>query len=426
MTNPRVVPLDQIAERIVREGRSRVSELKAELQQPSDDWRQHLLKSERSGTPKPLLANCMIALRQAPEWHGVLGFDEFQGAIAIRKEPPINSAARTPWSDHLDRLLTEWLQREGISVGVEVAAQAAQTAAQEHPFHPVREYLESLQHDGRPRIDTWLTEYLGVEDSNYARAVGSRWIISAIARVFKPGAKADCCLILEGPQGIYKSTALRALSDPWFTDEIADLGSKDASLQAAGAWIIEIAELDSMNRSEVGRIKAFISRNADRFRPPYGRRVIEAPRQCVFAGTVNHSNYLRDETGARRFWPVECHSIKIDELRRDRDQLWAEAVVRFKAGEAWWLDTRELIEAAGAEQSDRYERDPWEEPISAWAEGRSDITIDQVLRFAIGKTADKLFQADQNRASRCLRALGWSQVRIRSGEDRQRVWRRHE
>jgi predicted P-loop ATPase len=131
-------------------------------------------------------------------------------------------------------------------------------------------------------------------------------MISTVARIFEPGVKADCCLILEGEQGSGKSSALRTLAAPWFTDEIAELGSKDAALQSHGVWIIELAELDSMSRADVGRIKAFMSRSVDRFRPPYGKRLIESPRQCVFAGSVNHSDYLRDETGARRFWPVEC------------------------------------------------------------------------------------------------------------------------
>jgi predicted P-loop ATPase len=132
-------------------------------------------------------------------------------------------------------------------------------------------------------------------------------LISAVARVYEQGVKVDCALIPEGEQGLMKSTALKALSEPWFTDEIADLGSKDAAMQTRGVWVIEIAELDSMSRAEVSKIKSFISRVTDRFRPPYGKRLIESPRQCVFAASVNHSTYLRDETGGRHFWPVTCY-----------------------------------------------------------------------------------------------------------------------
>src|SRR5271170_1715417 len=246
----------------------------------------------------------------------------------------------------------------GIYVSVEIAGLAVQTVARDRTFHPVRQELNALKWDGTRRIDGWLSLYLGAEPSQYTSAVGSRWLISAVARIYDPGAKADCALILEGDQGLMKSTALKTLAEPWFTDEIADLGSKDAAMQTRGVWVIEIAELDSMSRADVSKIKGFISRTTDRFRPPYAKRLIESSRQCVFAGSVNHSAYLRDETGGRRFWPVACNRILIEDLERDRDQLWAEALVRFEAGETWWLDTLELIRTAEREQADRYESDP--------------------------------------------------------------------
>jgi len=164
------------------------------------------------------------------------------------------------------------------------------------PFIPCAN-MELIVWDGTNRLDTWLTTYLGAEDSNYVRAVGARWLISAIARIYRPGAKAYCCLILEGAQGSKKSTALKTLAGPYFADELADLGTKDSVLQTQGVWIIELSELDSLSRAEVGRIKAFMSRTTDRFRPPYCKRLIESPRQCVFAGSVKHSSYLRDDSG---------------------------------------------------------------------------------------------------------------------------------
>ena len=253
-----------------------------------------------------------------------------------------------------------------------------------------------------------------------------------MARIYQPGAKADCCLILEGPQGLKKSTALKTIAGEWFTDEIADLGSKDAAMQTRGVWIIEIAELDSMSRADVGKIKAFMSRACDRFRPPYGRRLIEAPRQCVFAGSVNQSTYLRDETGGRRFWPVACTRILIDELARHRDQLWAEAVVRYREGSVWWLDSVELNRVAHQEQSDRYEGDPWDELLAEWLEhptARHDsgvplyvfssnddsVSIHDALIHAIGKRPEYWTQGDKNRVGRCLRALGWERYRDREG-----------
>jgi len=224
-----------------------------------------------------------------------------------------------------------------------------------------------------------------VEDNAYARAVGARWLISAVARIYQPGAKADCCLILEGPQGIRKSTALRTLAGEYFTDELADLNSKDAALQTRGVWIIELSELDTLARSEIAVIKAFMSRTSDRFRPPYGKRLIESPRQCVFAGTVNHHDYLKDDSGGRRFWPVQCGRIDVGQLERDRDQLWAEARAKYIGGALWWLETAELVEAAEQEQTERYEEDPWTEVIAEWAEVRETVALSEILENCLAK-----------------------------------------
>jgi predicted P-loop ATPase len=378
----------------------------------AEGWRSRLMVTG-DGKPRALLANAITALQYAPEWEGVLGFNEFSLGVVMLKSAPWGGKAATAWTDQEDRLTADWLQHQGILVGVEIAGQAVQTVARQREFHPVREYLDSLKWDGTSRIDGWLSLYLGVEQGEYAAAVGARWLISAVARIYKPGAKCDCCLILEGPQGAGKSRALKILGGDRFADEIAELGSKDAAMQTRGVWIIEIAELDSMSRAEVGRIKAFMSRPVDRFRPPYGRAVIEAPRQCVFAGSVNHSTYLRDETGGRRFWPVQCGRIDLEPLSRDRDQLWAEARERFNAGAVWWLESRELNEAATEEQAARYDGDPWDGAIANWIEARDSVTVEQVLTLCIQKPQKDCTQADQNRVARSLRALKWERFRQR-------------
>ena len=249
---------------------------------------------------------------------------------------------------------------------------------------------------------------------------------TAVARIYQPGVKVDCCLILEGPQGSRKSTALRTLAGEFFTDELADLGSKDAALQICGDLIVEISELDSLARSEIASIKAFMSRSADRFRPPFGKRVVECPRQCVFAGTVNHTEYLRDETGARRFWPVRCGFVDVERLAGDRDQLWAEAKARFSSGEKWWLDTSELIEITRQEQATRYQSDPWEEVIAPWLEGRVSASISELLDKCLNKPQAQWTQADKNRVGRCLRTLDWERYRERDGERLEWRWRRSE
>jgi predicted P-loop ATPase len=393
----------------------------------ADDWRARLIVSDNDrGSPKACLANAITALRFAPEKAGEIRFNEFSQGV--------EKTHGGWWTDQDDRLTTEWLQHNGIFVPVEIAGQAVQTVARDYLFHPVRDYLNSLKWDGVKRIDTWLCRYLGVPSSDYSFAVGSRWLISAVARVCSPGSKVDCCLILEGLQGLKKSTALKILGGEWFTDEIADLGSKDSALQTMGVWIIEIAELDSMSRGDVGSIKAFISRTTDRFRPPYGRNLITAPRQCVFAGSVNNSTYLRDDTGGRRFWPAACFRIMIDELQRDRDQIWAEAVVRYRAGDVWWLNTPELIRLAEKEQSERYEGDPWDEIIAEWVQSpvRRDpdsvgstirfssnsesVTVSDVLAHCIGKRQDLWTQGDKNRVARCLKAIRYERYKSREGD----------
>jgi predicted P-loop ATPase len=265
-----------------------------------------------------------------------------------------------------------------------------------------------------------------------------------VARIYQPGAKADCVLILEGKQGSLKSTLLSTIAGPWFTDEIADLGSKDASIQTRGVWVIEIAELDSMSRGAVGRIKAFMSRPTDRFRPPYGKRLIESPRQCVFAGSVNHTTYLRDETGGRRFWPVACTRILLDDLRRDRNQLWAETVVRYRAGSVWWLECPELNRAAALEQLDRYDGDPWDELIASWVRqpaercedghpvtpamtsDQESVTVVDVLTHCIGKRQEQWLQIDKNRVARSLRSMGWERYRQRTGNNLEWRYRKAE
>jgi predicted P-loop ATPase len=391
-------------------------------------WRDELLLN-LNGTVKPVLANAITALRTAPEWSGVLAFNEFAYFTVLQKPAPwMKPETEVPadWNPNEDILTAEWLHHQGIFVSVEITGQAVETVAREHPFHPVRHYLKDLVWEGAHRLQSWLADYLGVDPSPYATAVGSRWMISAVARVFEPGCKADCCLILEGEQGIRKSTALRVLAQPWFTDEIADLGSKDAALQTRGVWVIEIAELDSMSRSDIGKIKAFMSRATDRFRPPYGKRPIESPRQCVFAGSVNHGTYLRDETGGRRFWPVECKApvIDVDALAGIRDQLWAEATYLYFDGKPWWLDSVELNREAAEEQEDRYEGDPWDELILAWAESRESVSIADVLTLCLEKKKDQWTQLDKIRVARCLRAHRWERFNDRSGGSREWRYRR--
>ncbi len=371
----------------------------------------------RDGTPRALLGNAIITLRCSNEWSGVLAFNEFSKRCDPSKKAPFEGSEIGRWDDRDDTLATAWLQRHGIHVTHQIAGRAIQAVARDRPFHPVREYFDSLKWDGKKRIKAWLNQYLGVEHNDYSTAVGERWLTSAVARVFQPGCKVDCCLILEGRQGIGKSTALRTMGIPWFTDEMPELGTKDAALQTQGVLIIEMSEIgEHMNHSDVGRIKSFMSRSTDRFRPPWAAHASDFPRQCVFCGSGNLPAYLRDETGARRFWPVRCTRIHIDRLAADKDQLWAESVQRYRAGLPWHLDTPELSRLAEAEQAERYDEDPWHEGIVRWLGSKTEnISLEDVIRECTNKPRDQWTQDVKNRVARTLRALGWEPYRVRIG-----------
>jgi predicted P-loop ATPase len=419
---PQPEPMPDI-ERLLADEHARVSLKKGMPAMP--DWRDLLIKNDK-GVPRALLANAGIALRFAPELVGRLHHNTFTLANHIRGEVPWESlSVDRPWSDRDDVLCCEWLQKEGIHVHPPTVSEVSRVVAAENPYHPVRDYLDSLKWDKKARLKKFVSEYLGADPSNYTYAIGQRFFISCVARIYQPGCKADCMPILEGRQGARKSTAIRELvPDPkWATDEIADIGSKDSSMQTMGIWLIEIAELDSMSRAEVSKIKAFLSRTTDRFRPPYGRSIIESARQCVFIGSVNNESYLRDETGGRRFWPIRCGTIQVDRITADRDQLWAEAVHRFRAGENWWLDSELLNEIAEEQQEERYVGDPWDPQIAELIATRPTVSVREVLT-ALKIDPAKWTQADSNRIARCLRAKKWTRYQERSGTDREWRYRR--
>jgi putative DNA primase/helicase len=257
--------------------------------------------------------------------------------------------------------------------------------------------------------------------------LGVCWMVSAVARVMRPGCKVDTTLILVGDQGARKSTAIRILaSGPWFADTILDLQNKDFYENIQGVWLYELQELDSLRHREWTRVKAVLSSQEDRWRRPYGRRTEAHQRQVCFVGTTNESQFLGDPTGARRFWPVRCRGVvDVEALERDRDQLWAEAVVRFKRGERWHLEGEEVAWAAAIADRFRHE-DPWEEPVACWAGGQERFTLTECWRGALNREGREAPRAESMRLADVLRRVGYeTKERRRVGYGAQvRLWGR--
>ena len=317
------------------------------------------------------LHNVRLYLKHHPYLRGLYWYDEFADEIMIDRALglPVGGYPR-PIQDHDETELAQWLNSEFLSPSIANTAACLRAQAFSSPRNALAEWANGLQWDGKPRLDTWLTYYAGAEASEYTALVGRRFLISAMARLLSPGCKVDTMLILEGPQGLKKSSLVRAIAgDEWFSDQVGEVTNKDASQLIQGIWIMEIPEMDKFNRAEANAVKDFLTRRFDRYRPPYGRNVVRRERRCVFFGTINPDGvgYLKDTTGNRRYWPVKVTAIDLDGVVADREQLWAEAKVAYNAGEKWWIDEDE-VSLVEVEQDARRDEDPWEARILAWLE----------------------------------------------------------
>ena len=383
--------------------------------EPDTYWEQNLELNDKQRI-MPTLRNAVLMLTMDAAWSQVLAFDEFANDVVKTSAPPWSGAQPGPWSDADDSEAMIWLSHHyGVNFEHKTLLRAVNAAANRRRVHPVREYFASLKWDGTPRVREWLHTYLGALSDDYARAVGTKFLVSAVARVMRPGCKADSVLILEGEQGRWKSTVLSILAGAWFMDTPFVLGSNDAFLVIRGSLIVELAELDGFSRAESSRAKAFFSSPADTFVPKYIARAVRVPRQCVFAGTVNHGTYLRDSTGNRRYWPVRIFRGQIDELRADRDQLWAEAVHLYNEGVRWWVEPDEqALFSTGQEL--RYVGDAYADRIAEWAVGKSEFTMEQVLSDALKLDVSKWTRAEQTRVGEVLQELGWERRRRTNGK----------
>jgi predicted P-loop ATPase len=370
-------------------------------------WIAECIKDSK-GRPIANLANALLGLRSDPKFSEAFSYDEMLSS-ALFNGKPVRDVDVTEIQEYLQHAGLHWLGKDSTHGAVDLRAH-------ERSFHPVRNYLRSLRWDGIERINNWLTKYLNVDRTDYSDAIGRMFMIAMVARIFRPGCQADYMLILEGPQGIRKSTACKVLGGHWFSDNLPDVtGGKDVSQHLRGKWLLEISEMHAMSKVEAAQPKAFITRTEERYRPPYGRKEVIEKRQCVFIGTTNKSTYLRDETGGRRFWPVITGEIDIDALASDRDQLFAEAVRAFEAKAQWWPDAAFEAEHIAPQQEARYEADAWEDPIVEYLHNRDRVSVTEVARSALAIESARLGTTEQRRIGAILTRLDWVAGRDRRG-----------
>lgn len=419
----------------------------------SDDaanWMQQLDVDAR-GNPAKTIKNYKLIITWEPRLRGLIRLNAFTGRVDVLGELPWERPKAKQWTDSDTTQLRILMEAYCGKCAKADIADAVETVASEQAFHPVRDYLSSLTWDGAPRLDTLFINYLGAADTPYIRAVTRKSLVAAVARVMAPGIKYDTMPVLIGAQGRHKSSILAKLGGEWFSDSIRTFEGKEAMETIQGTWLNEVGEMQAMERSEINAVKAFLSKQDDYFRAAYGRQVVGRPRQCVFFGTTNTKDCLRDPTGGRRFWPIDIDqqdrtkNVWTD-LDDERDQIWAEAVMRFKLGEALHLPT-EIEEAARLQQRAHTEENPLEGMIAEFLETpipadwrnytldqrriymgggvvnadaskipREQICAAEIMCEMLGWSPSDLMK--NNRKSRevgdILRKLGWQEIGVRS------------
>lgn len=387
--------------------------------QSADAWESKLVRDGR-GNVVNNLANASVILGASPEWSGIFGYNEDTHDVELAHGGPcLDGAFPRAMRAGDEQAIAIWFQSSAwrLNVTPARALDALLVVARRRSYSPIRAHLKGLVWDRVKRLDGWLVRYCGAEDSPYTRAVGTCWLRSVAARGLRPGAKVDAMLVLEGAQGAGKSTVFALLGGPFFARISTLVGDRAVQLMS-GKLIAEQAELDALERAEVSATKAAITCEVDRVRLPYERRAADLPRTCVLAGTCNRSDYLRDETGGRRFWPVRVGAVDLGALGADRDQLLAEAVAEVQAGEVWHLVDPTLQAAQREAAEERRQVDVWEEMIApllaAECPGvrlsRVGVTVVQVLEY-LGLEKARWGYMEQRRVARALGALGWTRQR---------------
>lgn len=356
---------------------------------------------------------------------GILAYNEFTEQCTLIKRAPWHAENYVmpqdgkPWTDEDTIMCRYWLSKEkGFDVSVSIVDEAAIVVSKRSPNHPVRNYLNSIEWDKTPRLDTWLHDFCGVKDDSYSRAVAAKTLMGAVARVFDPGCKFDYMLVLEGKQGSGKSSVVACLGGYWYGDITIDPHNKDTVTGMLGKWICEASEMEFTTRAEAQALKAFLTRQVDHVRAAYARHVRGYPRQCIFIGTMNleaEPGYLKDNTGNRRFWPVLTSNINIPGLRDVRDQLFAEAKDRYFKGESLFIEDESAVDQALAEQHARRQVDPWLEKISSWLDAdefdkaRDIVTGMEIWTKCLMGMEKNITRREQCRIANVMQhELGWT------------------
>lgn len=362
-TNDGRVKVQIVNDRLAAAANDFEEEVGGETEQVRDDsWKEKLQPTEKGGLATTI-ENVVLILQNDPKLAGSLALDEMNRAIVTKRSLPWRKVdGISQWTDSDDSALRRYLEKLYGIASKDKIFDAVNSAAREASFHPVRDYLADCTWDGVQRVDTLLIDYLGAEDNEYVRAVTRKALVAAVARVYRPGIKFDYMLTIRGRQGIGKSTIFAKLGGEWFSDSFTTMQGKDAYEQVQGVWIMEIGELAGMRKAEAETIKLYISKQSDRFRPAYGRRIEEFPRQCVFIGTTNETQFLRDTTGNRRFWVVDTPNDPTRDLWEELTEetvrlIWAEAVELYKKGEKLFLP-KKLEETAREVQASYEEENP--------------------------------------------------------------------
>lgn len=415
--------VDQLRDSIRKASRLRVIRRNdpEEHEDPRDPDVMQMLAKDRHNEPLKSLRNLATIYEHDHRWGPRLRLNEFTAEIEV------DGAAST---DIVTTGAALWVDETyAMEFPTPKAYEALRFVASRKPYHPVREYLRGVTWDREPRVHGFLSAYLGAEHTEMNQTLSACFLVSCVARIMKPGCQVDTVLVLQGEEGEGKSQAIKTLcGSAWFTDANLDVKDKDAFQLVQGVWIYELGEIDEWNgKREASANKRFISAQVDKYRPPYGHQPVKQPRQCVFVGSTNVVNFLPETTGTRRFWPVKTAvfgPVRLTDIAADRDQLWAEAVAMYDAGQQWHL-TREDA-ASLAELSDEFRgHDPWQERIDdfiALPEWRLGFYMGDLLKF-LEVPLERQTAAVAQRAGKLLHKMDCTVASKRDGKKRRNLWK---